>query len=76
MPRLAIRVVGMYLITVLDLRFLMQTSLCLPPSPPGYNQEECEGLVKLLPQMGCVWTSFAFDKDSGMEERFVLWALR
>ena len=34
MPRLAIRVVGMYLITVLDLRFLMQTSLCLPPSYP------------------------------------------
>ena len=32
--------------------------------------------MKLLPQMGCVWTSFAFDKDSGMEERFVLWALR
>ncbi|GAX80964.1 hypothetical protein CEUSTIGMA_g8399.t1, partial [Chlamydomonas eustigma] len=42
----------------------------------SYNREECEGLVKLLPQLGCVWTSFSFDPDSGMHERFVLWFLR
>ena len=42
----------------------------------SYNQEECEGLVKLLPHLGCVWTSFAFDSEAGFEERFLLWNLR
>ena len=42
----------------------------------SYNREECEGLLKLIPGLGCVWTSFAFDPGSGVEERFLLWFLR
>ena len=42
----------------------------------SYNQGECEGLIKLIPSLGCVWTSFEFDPGTGLEERFLLWYLR
>ncbi|GAX79799.1 hypothetical protein CEUSTIGMA_g7239.t1 [Chlamydomonas eustigma] len=42
----------------------------------SYNREECEGLLALFPGIGCAWTRFAFDEESGVEERFLLWFLR
>jgi len=44
----------------------------------SYDKKSCEGLVKLLPGLGCVWSSFSFGKDSRdvPEERFLLWFLR
>ena len=42
----------------------------------SYGRKDCEGLIGEMPQMGCVWTQFTFDKGSGMEARFVLWFLR
>ena len=50
----------------------------------SYDKSNCEGLVKLLPGLGCVWSSFSFGKGNGSgdvpEERFlpreILWFLR
>lgn len=42
----------------------------------SYDRKECQGLLKLLPSMGCVWASFSFEKDSGIEDLFLLWFLR
>ena len=42
----------------------------------SYNRDDCKGLVKFFPGLGCVWTSFSFGADSGMEGRFVLWSNR
>ena len=42
----------------------------------SYNREDCKGMVKLFPSLGCVWSSFSFDSDSEMSDRFVLWYMR
>ena len=42
----------------------------------SYSQGDCEGLVTLLPQMGCAWTRFSFGKDVGVGARYILWFLR
>ena len=43
----------------------------------SYDRTNCEGLVKLLPVLGCVWSSFSFGNGKDVpEERFLLWFLR
>ena len=43
----------------------------------SYDRSNCEGLLGLLPGMGCVWSSFSFgDSKDIPEHRFLLWFLR
>ena len=47
----------------------------------SYNRKSCEGLIRILPGLGCVWSRFSFGADAGLingvpEARYLLWFLR
>ena len=43
----------------------------------SYDRRSCEGLIKLLPSMGCVWSSFSFGVSKSIPaEKYLLWFLR
>ena len=43
----------------------------------SYDKSSCEGLIKLLPSLGCVWSSFSFGESKSIPyERYLLWFLR
>ena len=43
----------------------------------SYDRSNCEGLLGLLPGLGCVWSSFSFGGSKDIpEHRFLLWFLR